>query len=209
VSFPFGNLISDTNPGFQPFGFAGGLYDSDTGLTRFGARDYDPETGSWTIKDPIRFDGGDTNLYGYVLNDPVNLYDPLGLDVTVARYPGALGLGHIGIGVNTSDTTGFYPASGVSKLATMTGQPVPGEVRPDKRTPIKTITIPTTPEQDKAIQDSIDKLTQYPGNYDINGRNCATTAIDSLRAGDVNTPATLFPGILMNNLQKQLPQNLQ
>lgn len=36
----FGNITSDTNPGFQPFGFAGGLYDPDTGLTRFGARDY-------------------------------------------------------------------------------------------------------------------------------------------------------------------------
>jgi len=34
-----------------------------------------PETGRWTIKDPIRFDGGDTNLYGYVLNDPINFID--------------------------------------------------------------------------------------------------------------------------------------
>ena len=34
----FGNVLSDTNPGFQPFGFAGGLYDGDTGLVRFGAR---------------------------------------------------------------------------------------------------------------------------------------------------------------------------
>ena len=38
----FGNaLLSSTNVGFQPFGFAGGLYDQDTKLTRFGARDYD------------------------------------------------------------------------------------------------------------------------------------------------------------------------
>jgi len=29
----------DPNPAFQPFGFAGGLYDNDTGLVRFGARD--------------------------------------------------------------------------------------------------------------------------------------------------------------------------
>lgn len=71
----FGKVITDTNQGFQPFGFAGGLYDPDTGLVRFGARDYDPETGRWTAKDPIRFAGGDPNLYGYVLNDPVNLID--------------------------------------------------------------------------------------------------------------------------------------
>ena len=75
----WGKVIQDTNPGFQPFGFAGGLYDRDTQLVRFGARDYDAETGRWTAKDPIGFGGGDTNLYGYVVNDPVNLVDPLGL----------------------------------------------------------------------------------------------------------------------------------
>ncbi|MCB1778002.1 MAG: RHS repeat-associated core domain-containing protein, partial [Candidatus Competibacteraceae bacterium] len=57
----YGQVLLDTNPGFQPFGFAGGLYDRDTGLVRFGARDYDPRTGRWTAKDPIRFAGGDAN----------------------------------------------------------------------------------------------------------------------------------------------------
>ena len=75
----FGNVINDTNPGFQPFGFAGGIYDQHTKLTRFGARDYDAETGRWTGKDPIDFNGGDTNLYAYVLSDPINGIDPLGL----------------------------------------------------------------------------------------------------------------------------------
>jgi RHS repeat-associated protein len=74
----FGNVTLDTNPSFQPFGFAGGLYDPDTGLVRFGARDYDPEVGRWTAKDPISFAGGDPNLYGHVVNDPVNLIDPDG-----------------------------------------------------------------------------------------------------------------------------------
>lgn len=74
----FGNVTTDTNPGFQPFGFAGGLYDGDTKLVRFGARDYDAETGRWTVKDPIGFNGG-SNMYAYVQNDPVNRRDPLGL----------------------------------------------------------------------------------------------------------------------------------
>lgn len=74
----FGNVLLDTNPGFQPFGFAGGLYDRDTKLVRFGARDYDPETGRWTEKDPIRFGGG-INLYTYVSGNPVNRIDPSGL----------------------------------------------------------------------------------------------------------------------------------
>ncbi|MCC6807784.1 MAG: hypothetical protein IT381_10190 [Deltaproteobacteria bacterium] len=74
----FGVVVSDSSPGFQPFGFAGGLRDRDTGLVRFGARDYDPATGRWTAQDPISFGGGDTNLYGYVINDPVNVIDPRG-----------------------------------------------------------------------------------------------------------------------------------
>ncbi len=77
---PFGMVIKDTNPGFQPFGFAGGLYDRDTGLVRFGYRDYDPEVGRWTSKDPISFAGGDANLYAYVGGDPVNWVDPSGLE---------------------------------------------------------------------------------------------------------------------------------
>ena len=77
---PFGSVTNDTAPGFQPFGFAGGLYDRDTILVRFGARDYDAETGRWTTKDPIFFAGGDTNLYAYVANDPVNRHDSNGLD---------------------------------------------------------------------------------------------------------------------------------
>ena len=75
----WGAVTHDSNPGFQPFGYAGGLYDPDTQLTRFGARDYDAETGRWTAKDPIFFNGGDTNLYGYVLQDPVNITDMAGL----------------------------------------------------------------------------------------------------------------------------------
>jgi RHS repeat-associated protein len=67
-------LPISTNLDWGPFGFAGGLYDSDTGLVRFGARDYDPETGRWTAKDPIRFDGG-LNLYVYAGGDPVNYID--------------------------------------------------------------------------------------------------------------------------------------
>jgi RHS repeat-associated protein len=64
------------------------LHDRDTGLIRFGYRDYDPDVGRWTAKDPIRFAGGDTDLYGYVLNNPVNLIDPEG---KVGGLAGAIG----------------------------------------------------------------------------------------------------------------------
>nr|WP_158683725.1 RHS repeat-associated core domain-containing protein [Pseudoalteromonas sp. T1lg22] len=76
----FGRVLSDSNPGFQPFGFAGGLYDKETGLVRFGARDYDAYAGRWTNKDPIRFASGDLNIYGYANSDPVNLVDINGME---------------------------------------------------------------------------------------------------------------------------------
>ncbi len=63
----------------EGFGFAGGLHDRDTSLVRFGARDYDPAIGRWTAKDPIDFAGGDLNLFGYVLGDPINGVDIFGL----------------------------------------------------------------------------------------------------------------------------------
>jgi RHS repeat-associated protein len=70
----FGRMLEDTNPGFQCFGFAGGMWDATTGLVRFGARDYDPTTGRWTSRDPGLLSGG-SNLYAYALNDPVNNVD--------------------------------------------------------------------------------------------------------------------------------------
>ncbi len=93
----WGNVLSDTNPGFQPFGYAGGLYDQDTKLVRFGARDYDPEIGRWTSKDPIRFDGDGPNLYGYTLNDPINNIDSTGkLSAEKAVTNCAFGFGLVG-----------------------------------------------------------------------------------------------------------------
>jgi RHS repeat-associated protein len=74
----YGNITEDTNPGFQPFGFQGGIYDADTGLTRFGQRDYDPQIGRFTTKDPKGFAGGPTNLYMFSANDPINGADPTG-----------------------------------------------------------------------------------------------------------------------------------
>jgi RHS repeat-associated protein len=68
----------------MPFGFAGGLYDAETRLVRFGARDYEPTTGRWTAKDPIAFGGGQENLLAYVDNEPVNRKDPTGLHPAVA-----------------------------------------------------------------------------------------------------------------------------
>lgn len=75
----FGAIRSDTNPGFQPFALAGGLWDPHARFVRFGWRDYDPYGGRWTAMDPVGFGGRSSNQYGYVDNDPVSLVDWWGL----------------------------------------------------------------------------------------------------------------------------------
>ncbi len=100
----FGNELSNTIPLAQviPIGFAGGYSDRDTGLVRFGYRDYDPNAGRWTAKDPIFFGGRQGNLYVYVNNNPVMYNDPEGLILPILLYMGGKALlgGVIGGGVD-------------------------------------------------------------------------------------------------------------
>jgi RHS repeat-associated protein len=93
----FGNVLADSNPGFQPFGFGGGLYDRDTHMVRFGAREYDPETGRFATRDPLLFEAQDSNLYEYANSDPINFADPTGL-ASWAQI-GQIGAGFAGGGI--------------------------------------------------------------------------------------------------------------
>lgn len=67
-----GNLDCD-------FGFTGHFTHEASGLVFTLYRAYDSETGRWLSRDPIGEAGG-INVYGYVANNPINLWDPLGLD---------------------------------------------------------------------------------------------------------------------------------
>ncbi len=106
----YGNVSFDSNTGFQPFGYAGGLYDAQTRLNRIGVRDYDSNTGRWERKDQILF-FDEQNIYMYVCDEPINRIDVYGLyweysqgsgnmthvdDKTGART--FLGTGHAGHG---------------------------------------------------------------------------------------------------------------
>ena len=74
----YGKVLADSNPGFQPFGFAGGIYDRDAGLVRFGARDYEAGSGRWMSHDPRLT----RNFFKYSLNNPVNYLDRNGEEPT-------------------------------------------------------------------------------------------------------------------------------
>ena len=75
---PYGDrqrLSGDLEPGF---GFTGLPLHLPSSLHLALYRAYDKSLGRWLNRDPIGEAGG-LNLYAYVLNNPVNLFDPLGL----------------------------------------------------------------------------------------------------------------------------------
>ncbi|MBL8823222.1 MAG: tandem-95 repeat protein [Planctomycetia bacterium] len=80
----FGNVLSQTNPSASDrFLFTGREYNADTGLYYYRARFYNPQLGRFISQDPIKFKGGDANLYRYVGNNPLSFTDPTGLTATV------------------------------------------------------------------------------------------------------------------------------
>jgi len=81
----FGNVLAETNPGLElPLGFACGLTDPDTQFVRFGVRDYDPEVGRWTAREPILFGDG-LDAYSYCGGNPLAWLDPSGLMTETER----------------------------------------------------------------------------------------------------------------------------
>ena len=78
---PFGAVTNQAENVPQPFKFVGqyGIMADPDGFYYMRARYYDPGIGRFISEDPSGLGGGDTNLYAYVLNDPVNLVDPAGL----------------------------------------------------------------------------------------------------------------------------------
>jgi RHS repeat-associated protein len=101
---PLGNISgSQEQTGINnPWKYAGGFYDSSTGLTKFGIRYYDPAIGRWTQRAPIGGSLQETlkaNPYVYAANDTVNLVAPSGKDAcSDAQQLGLLGgLGDLGV----------------------------------------------------------------------------------------------------------------
>jgi RHS repeat-associated protein len=167
----FGNVLADSAPGTQPFGYAGEPRDRDTALIRFGARDYDPVTGTWTAKDPIDFDGGQANLYEYVGRDPINETDPEGLDseVCVRKFYPATSTPYarhcfVRFNGNNNDTLSFDP-SGVHS------DPNPGSATCSK---------PAGKQNDDCVRQQMKTCEAKDYNFlDFNCCMCASNALNA------------------------------
>jgi RHS repeat-associated protein len=81
----YGHILSQSNPAVaDQLGFTGREYDAETGLYYFRARYYNPDLGRFQSEDPIGLTGGDYNISRYVVNNPINHNDPIGLSPTIA-----------------------------------------------------------------------------------------------------------------------------
>jgi RHS repeat-associated protein len=191
----FGNVLTDSNPGFQPFRFGGGLYDPDTKLVRFGARDYDPQTGRWTAKDPIGFAGRDANLYGYSFIDPINLLDPSGLAVFVGQHAGFLDFllnpfNHTAIVFRPDNPAAFatdpYFTATQGHVATLGGQMSGGRL----------VTAPNYPGDDPTNLTDLTRVSCPSGISDTDFIRQMLNAARRYRNNELYLP---FPGVFTYN----------
>ena len=74
----FGGLASGTLSDSR--GYAGRPRDGLTYAYDMRGREYGPDAGRFQTEDPLRFGGGDPNLYRYVRNQPTTYTDPSGLE---------------------------------------------------------------------------------------------------------------------------------
>ena len=152
-----------------------------SGLYYYGYRFYDPYLQRWVNRDPIGEIGG-SNLYGFVLNNPVGLIDLQGLDiyVTPGNHPKIMG-DRPGGGCYSIE---FTIPPGAIYWIWNPGHYVFGEwpgLPPSKVADLsKCKRIPTCPATDKVLYDLASRLGQNQNTprYNLFKRNCRTFADD-------------------------------
>jgi RHS repeat-associated protein len=149
-------------------GYTGHHHHAKSGLVLTWYRAYDAEAGRWLSADPIGEEGG-LNLYGYVLGNPINGWDPLGLDVFFNRQTGNAAHEWVKIGGESprgsscGRTYGLYPGSGGWwwGRAPATGES-PDERHHNDKT-IKWVRYPTTAKQEAELEKWVKE--NYHFNY--------------------------------------------
>jgi RHS repeat-associated protein len=187
-------VVTGTGLDLIPFGFAGGLYDPQTSLVRFGARDYDPEVGRWLSNDPILFDGGQANLYAYVGNDPVNRIDPIGLYTEVIFWEpvgmGASSFGHVSVNVN--GTTYSLAPGGIVPQQT--------SIYNARNTLFRSgrgLILGLSPAEEVML---VLLLSSHSGDYSAFSNNCTDPIEEGLGALGTGIGDSLLPGDTFRNL---------
>jgi len=114
---PFGNTSTTGTATANSFAYTGRELDA-TGLYFYRARYYNPALGRFISEVPLGFGSGDTNLYSYVGNRPLDYNDPSGKTPAVVAIPVLLGAGEgvlaaTGVGAVVVGLTGLAIYDGI------------------------------------------------------------------------------------------------
>lgn len=196
------------------YGFTGQRYEARLGVYTFAYRTYNPRVMRWITPDPVR-DG--MNWYTYVNGDPVNLWDPLGLDLVVLndsdavpQFGGPHGHNAALIGDEKNGWT-YFSKDGKKADENIDDSRKRTENRNysqhyDSLKDFKEdekisgrydrmAIIDTTDEQDKAMIEEGKKV--YDRRYDLTGSfygdNCADLVEEIADAGDINLSGADIP----------------
>ncbi len=176
---PFGGVHTTTGDPIK-LRFPGRWFQSENGLDQNWMRDYDPNTGRYMQADPLGLVDG-ASVYGYARQNPGRYVDQLGLDTLVVIGNGILSnpFGHASIAVSGS---GIYSFG----TATEWGSSVQDFLyQQSQYRGSNTILIPTSPEQEQAILNSLQNMVLNNKPYDLQANNCATMVMQSLDAADL------------------------
>jgi len=123
---PYGQFGETSTLSGFPYRYTGPNLDFETGLYHYRARAYSPAIGRFLQIDPKSYEPG-PNLYAYVLNDPLNHTDPIGLCGTPCLVAGGLLVSGATVGVGAqyvanlalgqSGSAGNYLSAGMSGAA--------------------------------------------------------------------------------------------
>lgn len=118
--------------------------------------------------------GGGLNTYTYVGDNPLKWIDSEGLDINVCFYSDAAGpFGHIGFGVNSSLTKGFYPNDNIFRKGA-------GQVKDDVQQEQSCKTIKTTDDEDECMLQCQNAWAEQRPNYDLIYNQCTSLVRECL-----------------------------
>lgn len=127
---PFGKLAENQSNSIEIFSrFPGQYFDQETNLYYNYFRDYDPSIGRYIESDPIGLGGG-VNTYAYVNGNPVNYYDPLGLDAIPIKKPWWMLLFAAGNSSQSSNTEFKHSELALPSSANSNVIQFPGSINP-------------------------------------------------------------------------------
>lgn len=194
---PFGRVTETVATIEQNIRFPGQYYDQETGLHYNYFRTYNPGTGRYVESDPIGLDGG-VNTFGYVLQNPLRYFDPLGLDVVVVVRLGHRGnlLGHTAI---AATGTGIFSHGTAHSFASSFSDYLRDRASLEHSKLIEFTNL--SKDQENTI---IEKFrNEYIDGYNLFSNNCSTVIHNALEE------TVGFPFNLPRSLGISTPANLE